>query len=375
MPSAFIKKIEHGFKKGLKVPFFMMLKKGDRSRVPLQPENIKSILILRPDKLGDMIATIPTIHALKKLFAYIRIEVLASPRNNILVAEDPLIDELYLYHKNILKDWPLIRKLKKKHFDLIYDPICHDSVTGLLLGKLISNNSVFVASRKLNHAKYYDYCEPYLPDGDDHNVDNGLLIFNALGVQPETIDPFLPVYLKKSSRQKADRFFAGLPTALKFWIGINISAGSPTRSLSLDKYASILKSLSDIYPDAGFVISCVSEDRETAKKLALNIKTRSYLIPENLSLLDVAAIIEKLDIFISPDTSLIHMARLMQIPVVGLYSGHKRNFNFWRPYRQKYGAIISANLNNIFDIEPKQVVDEFRLVYDSLARSSIQKAE
>ena len=56
--------------------------------LPLNHNKINSILILRPDKLGDMIATIPAIHELKSKLPHVRIEVVASPRNNIIVAND-----------------------------------------------------------------------------------------------------------------------------------------------------------------------------------------------------------------------------------------------------------------------------------------------
>jgi ADP-heptose:LPS heptosyltransferase len=366
MPPSPVKSIERLFKSALHFPFLVLLKKGNQSRIPVRPESINSILILRPDKLGDMIVTVPVIHALKKRFPHIRLEIVASPKNQSVIAGDPYIDEIHLYVKNILKDLPMISRLRRKRFDIVYDPICHDSITGLLMARLIGNISVTVAARKLKFRMYYDCCESYQPDGHDHNIDNGFLIFKALGLSPDTVDPFLPVHIPEDSQEKAERFFRGLPADQRFWVGVNISAGSPTRTLTPEKFLKIINSLAEGYPERGFIIISVMEHRADAQKLLGDIKGKRYLIPENLTLLDVSAIISRLDMLISPDTSLIHIARIMKIPVVGLYSGHKRNYYFWRPYRQEHGAVVAKNIDNLHDIEPQQVIDEFIKVFDSV---------
>jgi len=365
MPPKIVKHIEHLFKKTLNLPFFLLLRKGDPSRIPIDPDGVKSVLFLRPDKLGDMIATIPAMHALKNKYPHMQVEVMASPRNKGMIENDPMIDRIHLYTKNVLKDWPTIMMLRRNRFDIVYDPICHDSTTGLLLTKLIGNKSRQVAARKLTLRRYYDYCRPYQPDGNDHNIDNGLLIFEALGIDPETVDPFLPVYIPDDSRSKADSFYAELPDDSKFLVGVNISAGSSTRSLSVEKYARIINMLAQAHDNFRFIIFCVMEHRSNAERLIEQCRADASMIPRNLSLLDVAAILNRLDMLISPDTSMVHIARLMKVPVVGLYSGHRRNFLFWRPYRQKHGAVVAKNIQNLYDIEPENVVDEFNKLYNN----------
>lgn len=371
MPTRAVKTVEHLFKKTLHLPFFLFLKKGDGSRVPVDPESVKSILILRPDKLGDMIVTVPAIHALKEKFPHIRLEVIASPRNKTIIESDPAVDEVHLYSKNILDDWPLVRRLRNRAFDVIYDPICHDSATGLLLTKLIRNGSVCVASRKLELQRYYDYCEPYQPGGADHNIDNGLLIFKVFGVDPDTINPFMPVYIPDKSHEKAKRFFHTMPDGGRFCVGVNISAGSVTRSLSPKKYAAIIKAINEKHPEFRFIIFCVMEQRREAERLRGSVRADIRLIPDNLTLLDVSAMMSRLNILISPDTSMVHIARLMKIPVVGLYSGHIRNFRFWKPYRQEYGSVVAKNVEDLHDIEPEQVAREFEKLLSSVSHPDI----
>lgn len=362
MPSAAVKKTELRFKKLLHRLFHLILGSGDSTRIPVRAENVRSILILRPDKLGDMITTIPAAHALKKMFPHLRIEIVASPLNRQLVANDPCFDAVHIYRKNILVDLPMIFRLRKKRFDIIFDPICHDSVTGLLLSRLISKRAIRAAARKLDLMSFYDYCEPFQPDGEEHNIDNNLLVFNLFGIDPDTVDPFLPVFLPETCQARAAEFEGTLSEDRTFRIGINISAGSPSRSLHLSKYATLLDNIAEEHPRAQCVVVCTSDDRDLGRQLVANREGRAYLVPEGLSLLEAAAVIKGFDLFISPDTSLIHMARLMNIPVVGLYCGHRRNYHFWKPFRQEHGSVVSSHPGHLHDIEPTQIFDEVQKV-------------
>jgi heptosyltransferase III len=363
MPPFLIKKTEHLFKRILFWFLKSILREGNHSIRPISPDKVKSILILRPDKLGDMIATVPAIHALKKYWPHLRLEIVASPRNKIIIEQDPTVDAVHIYSKNIFADWNLIRLLRKIKFDIIYDPICHDSMTGLLLAKLIAPKAILVASRKMKFLSFYDYCEPYQPDGDDHNIDNGLLIFNLFGLNSKTVDPFYPPFMSTKSRAIADEFISRFPTDT-IRVGLNISAGTPSRTLRIEKYITLVKLIAARFPKVQFIIFCTMDERQKGEILAQSNAGICHLVPENLSLLDVAAILQQMRIFISPDTSLVHIAGLMKTPLVAFYSGHIRNYRFWRPYRQENASIVAQNHDNLHDIEPEQVAALFTDVYN-----------
>jgi ADP-heptose:LPS heptosyltransferase len=356
-----VKSLEHLLKDTLYRLLCVLLKPADRTRVPVRPASIKSILFLRPDKLGDMIVTIPAMHAIKAEYPHIRVELLASPRNVNIVAQDPSINAVHVYTKNILRDLPMMVRLRHKRFDLIFDPICHDSITGLLLSRIIGNASIRAAARKLKYYRFYDYCEPYQPDGEEHNIDNSLLVFRVLGIDPATINPFYPPWMSEQAKDRAYLFISGVSQNM-FRIGVNISAGSWTRTLPVETYEAIIKGIASETPNSAFVIFCVMEDRSKGEELVMRAGDKARLIPPNLSLQESSAILQKLDLFISPDTSLVHISGLMRIPTVGLYSGHIRNYHSWKPYRQRFGSVIAASPNDIHDITPAQVMEEYRRV-------------
>ncbi len=176
-----LKKLEHGFKRLVMALLSVVLRRGDSRRWPVDPRDVRSILILRPDKLGDMIVTVPLVHILKAEFPHIRVEIVASPHNQVVVKNDPMVDEIHLYTKRLLGVVALLKRLRRRGFDIVYDPICHDSATGLLMSHIVGRGAALAASRKVRLRKFYDYSLAYEPEGTDHNIDNGLLLLNVLG--------------------------------------------------------------------------------------------------------------------------------------------------------------------------------------------------
>ncbi len=94
------------------------------------------------------------------------------------------------------------------------------------------------------------------------------------------------------------------------------------------------------------------------------MQSQVHIIPENLSLTSVTAIIKQLDLLITPDTSLVHIARSFDLPVVGLFSSFMKNYLLWRPYDQELGSVIAESKDNIFDITVTQVMDVFKSVIE-----------
>ena len=99
-----LKPVEHKFKD---LSFYLLrflLKKGRKDFKPLDPTKINKILFLRPDKIGDMIISLPVFENLKKEYPHIKLSLCCSPRNYGIVKNDPRFDKIFLYRKNIVKD-------------------------------------------------------------------------------------------------------------------------------------------------------------------------------------------------------------------------------------------------------------------------------
>jgi ADP-heptose:LPS heptosyltransferase len=358
MKTPLIKSIEHGFKRLVFGAARIVLKKGRRDFGPIDPKSIKRILFLRPDKLGDMIVSLPVFHNLKKSYPHLELYAISSPRNAIILQHGDLMVRNYLYTKKPFRDYQMLRHVRRLNVDAIVDMVRGDSVTALFLAQYCSRRAWRIGAGKTHHGRYYDINIEYGAEDDGHAVDNALQLLTAFGLAVDSLEKYVPPTLAESSQQFADRFIGSLNgNASEGIIGINISAGRPTRVWPEDKMIELIRRLRITYPNSRIIISADPRERARAVSLAEQFEARVDSLPSGLGLLDVAAIISRMKLLVTPDTSLVHIARSFRVPVVGLYTHYRPNFRLWRPYGQSVGTIQSGNDYNIFDITVDDVFD------------------
>lgn len=89
------------------------------------PTHIKKILLIRRNRLGDAINLLPIIHAIKKKYPEIEINVLANKYNAQIFEYCSSISHIHILNEgswlgqNFFFLNPVIRKLKKEKFDLV----------------------------------------------------------------------------------------------------------------------------------------------------------------------------------------------------------------------------------------------------------------
>jgi ADP-heptose:LPS heptosyltransferase len=184
-------------------------------------------------------------------------------------------------------------------------------------------------------------------------------LLEAFGIDTSRVTPFAPPYCSSISKQKAQQFFDSLSEFDKHGlkIGLNLSAGSESRAWALTNYQALTDRIGLAFPQASIILFTIPSERQRAMELRALAKSKVSIIPDNLELPDVCAIIKHLDVLISPDTSLVHIARSFQVSVVGLYTRFMKNYLLWKPFGQESGSVISGNDYNIHDISAEQVFE------------------
>jgi lipopolysaccharide heptosyltransferase II len=76
----------------------------------------RRILLIRNDRVGDLVLTLPAIELLRQHFPEAHLAALVSPYAGPLLAGHPAIDEL-LYDEPAQSAWQLSRRLRKQRFD------------------------------------------------------------------------------------------------------------------------------------------------------------------------------------------------------------------------------------------------------------------
>jgi len=90
---------------------------------PIDLNRVKKILLVRTDRMGDVVVTTPVFPAIKKKFPHSHLAILVSKENEDLVRGNSYLDEVICYDKlGAEKSWwgvlRFIFYLQKKHFDV-----------------------------------------------------------------------------------------------------------------------------------------------------------------------------------------------------------------------------------------------------------------
>ena len=302
-----------------------------------------NILFLRYDRIGDMVITTPVFRELKLAYPEINITVLASKANQCVLLNNPYVDRIITNHKNnLLKDLPTLLALRKEKFDVCVEfdhSVIPHSIVRLRIIKPKIIISVFKDGRygvKGSELELYDYFTEKLKD--THFRDIWLNTLNPFGVTPKSkqYDLFC------SDQQKGNAVDFLSQFQKKIIIGINLEGAVKGKKITSDKLEEICRGIFHINREVQIILL-------SSPKLYSNIVRISqkmnlpYVVPsyKTVSVLDVAALIQNLQLIITPDTSIVHIASAFNIPIVSIHEKNNQSYHLFKPKSQNSRTVFS----------------------------------
>ncbi len=366
-PVSLRKRMEHWIKAGVFALLRLGLRKGRSGPPELDGHQMKRVLFLRPEtKLGDMVISLPVIDRFREHFPGVEIHIFASPSNVGIIKGDPRFDMVHLYRKRPLEIVRELRKVRRITYDCVFDLLCDDSVTALFMSQWGAPGAWRVAVGKQRYAKFYDFNFYTSLDDSRHIISNTMRLLEAFGIDSRSESGYAPPYIPDSmvtrAEEQMDRLY---PDGRPSWItGLNLSAGASSRYWGEKNHKELLKRIWAGHPETEVLVFTTPAERAMGEALVEQFGRRIRLIPDALCIQGAAALIRYVNVVVSPDTSLVHIARSFKVPVVALYPGFRKNLVLWHPYEQIDGAVLSHNIGDIFDITVDQVIE----VYENVVR-------
>jgi heptosyltransferase-3 len=333
-----VKEFEVQFKWLLTWLIFFFLRRGwPRHGERIDPARINSILFLRYDRIGDMVVSLPTFHVLKALYPHIQIDVLASPGNRTIISQDDTIRNVLVYDKGSFgKTWKTIQHFRRSSYDVTVDLVANVSATSLIILLLAGRSSFKIGVRKNNSVNLYDFIIPEQNMRTTPAIRLHFASLQPLGIAPEMSTRDTGIRLSEEQwRRGADLIAALRRDDATGLVGINISAGKPNREWGVEKYIPFVREISAHYPRQQFLVFAGPTDYELAEAIANASGENVAVVPRGLSLLDIAAMMKHLNLMMTPDTSICHIASSLGIPLLGLYTAAEENFLRWQPYNTR----------------------------------------
>ena len=297
----------------------------------LELNNIKSILFLRYDgKIGDMIVNSLMFREIKKVYPNIKIGVVARGSAIDIIKDNPNVDKIYEYHKDRKKIKELALKIKKEEYDLLIDFSEMLRVNQMILINLCKSR-INIGIEKGNW-NLFDI-SLNVRDFNQHISKLYIKILKFLGIND--INSSYNVF-------SSDHLLKKLDLENKKYCVFNPYAASKHRSFSNENIDKISKIILEKNYEKLILIGNEDKIRELKK---LNIsKENKVKIIETKGMLEVAELIKGADLVVSPDTSIVHLARAFDKKMICIYrkelGKEDKNSILWGPNSENAKVIF-----------------------------------
>lgn len=273
----------------------------------------RALLFLRPDRIGDMILSLPALRALKKRFPRTRITVLTSPSNQALIRSDPSVDEVLVLKSGrlrLLHLLTLLPALRRRRFDWVLDPFPEEDPIPVLLAVLCGAGRKIGFGGNLRSRLYHAVLPP--PPAGRHFRDLTDDLIRALGA---AADPDLPrPVLTEEEHDFARRWLEQEGLSSAELIGIHPGGYYPSQRWPLAYHAALIRMLSAA--SRGRVMLLGGEG--DAASIAAIRREAGFPLPAFISrdLRRAAAVLARCRLFIGNNSGPLHLAAALGIPTV-----------------------------------------------------------
>lgn len=307
-------------------------------------DQIKKVLIIRPDAIGDMVLTLPCIRAIKAQYPHWYIAVLASPYNARIIRHIPEIDEIILDWKkdnkihSILDRLAYIRYLKSQNFDLA---IHFYSETETVWTSVFAGIPYHIGdTAKLGLWPVFRKHGTFLKTFDQtkHVVEYNFQLLKGIGITLDDTQPLnLPVPDDYKTKGKRLLDAAGRRDNVPL-IGIQIGVGFGNRAIEPEKYADYINQLR-LERDVDVCITPFSEKEKVFSARFINRVNGPIITIPDTPITDLMGIISHYDVFVSVDTGPFHIGAGIGIPMLAIFPSRKVKPTRWAPWRNPHFII------------------------------------
>ena len=280
-----------------------------------------NILVIKLGALGDIILSSPAFRALRERFPHARICCLTGPLGAPLMHGCPYVDDVVVYdHKGQDKGvrglGRVLMRLRQYHFDKVID-LQNNARSHLLAAWCMPRSSYGYRNGKMGML---------LTDGikDDQPglapVPHQFRILGKLGIVYD--EGFrLEMWPRRDDHDFARELLHGqwIDEKDHIIVGINIAASErwPSKNWPVASMAELCDRLAA--DGVRVIITGMEKDRPVARALMTKARSKPGMIVGKTNILQLAALISRCRVFVTPDSAPLHVASAMKVPVIALF--------------------------------------------------------
>lgn len=335
----------------------------------------KNILIVRTDRIGDVVLTLPMISILKKHLPECRITFMVREYTKPIVEMNNLIDEIFVYNEKISFAETVIA-LRQKSFDTCF--VVHPKFRlALLLFLSKIKNRIGTGYRWysfLFNRRIYDHRK----FGVNHELHHNINLLKQIGIDEKITTENVSFNLQPTEnserivREKLDKL--NLDNQLPI-IVIHPGSGGSAVDLPVSHFKQVVNTLAHELK-INILLTGSLNEKETCEKIMTDKNTYNSAGMFNLE--ELAAVINKSELLMANSTGPIHIAAALGKNVIGFYPKIAScSVTRWGPYTDKkiiFSPTIGcsgctreqcARLNCMSSIDVNEIVNSVRHILNN----------
>ena len=309
----------------------------------------EKILILAFPGIGDALLATPMIELLRKAKpdAEIHAFVMFSSTREMYEA-DPCIDKVHHYDfLNASKTGALkfVSGLRRTHFDISINIYPQNRREYNIISRMIGAKKRLAVKYRRRDAQNMSWLntDTILEDDMLHCVEENVRLLSMLGIQQdirEAVLPKLRMNLTEKHVQWADawiheRKIGKDELLIGFHAGTALFKNHIRRRWEPGKFAELAERLTK---EVGAKVLLFGGPDDADANAIVRAKAGAFVIPvEAKSILDSAALMRRLNLFVSNDSALMHIAGALELPTAAIFG--PTNETYVHPWKTRYKIV------------------------------------
>lgn len=313
-------------------------------------ENAQRILCVRLDNMGDVLMSTPAMQALKEAAPDRHLTLLTSGSGAVLADHLPMVDTVMSWEAPWVKGrgtgssvMPMAQRLMEGQFDaaVIFTVYSQSPLPAAMLCTMAG------IPLRLAHCREnpYQLLSHWVPETEPHQqvrheVQRQLDLVAAVGAS--TADPGMRFRLQPHDRRAIARRLEGLRAvdAPARCVVMHAGATAPSRRWPAERFAEVARMLASDDDALVLLTGGQAEVDEIRALCALADHPRVINVAGELTLGQLAALIDEADLLVSNNSGPVHLAAALGTPVVDLYALTNPQHTPWQvPHRTLYADV------------------------------------
>ncbi|MFA6439686.1 MAG: glycosyltransferase family 9 protein [Bacteriovoracaceae bacterium] len=302
-----------------------------------QPIEIQRILLVRTDRIGDVVLSLPMLPLLKKKYPNASITVMVRPYTRELVEGHSCVDDVILWDEaKSVTDYVLL--LRQRAYDIAILPYPRFN---LALITFLARIPVRVGTGYrwysfLFNKRIYEHRK----DARRHEVEYNLNLLTTIGIEQNGAPEF-EFSVSDKSKLNIEKILRA--DGIQRFAILHAGSGGSARDWSIERFAQLGDALhTDLQMNV--VLTGGTNEKELVFALASKMKTTPVNYTGRFSLQELAALFQRAEVFVANSTGPLHIASIVGTPVVAFYPPIIQCSPMrWGPYTEKKKVFAAVN--------------------------------